>query len=493
MFDSRKIDVYFEETNSIKTPKVFHEKGVSWRRVFKLMLPCVAAALLGVMVVMPNVRKSVDLQDDITIPHKNEMEKLHIEETVFSSTDNKNRVNKVTADSVDETSPGSKIMKIINPQGSIPTDSGVVDIVSDEGFFDQNTNIINLYGDVHAVVDNNTVITSSEVSYDFNTGKGEGNKPVSATGDWGTLDAEAFAYDKNEEILTLKGNNTIKGNGGVLTAHDKTIIYQKENKTVSTGKASVSQKGSDLFADKIIAYFNGSGKRELVRAEAYGNVVIKTPSETAFGKEGVYNPQIGEIILYGSSQERKNDRGFVKIRQGDNVLYAEKMVANLATSGRKDLQNVVALGAVKVVTPKETVTGKEGHYDVSKGEIILYGDFLTTSQKKGRVVIHQGENTLQAEKVTAYLNKGRKKDLQKAIAVGSVEVFTPKGSARGDKGVYSPENHKVELFDNVRIEQNGNFIDGAYAETDLLTSVSRIIGDKNTGGRIHGIFYKTRK
>ena len=494
MSDLKKIDSYFDGRQNLDMRlSSSPQTGISWRRIFKLGLPCVAAALLGVMVIIPNIRKSTDLHDNITLPRKNEIEKLHIEQTVFSSTDNKNRVNKITADSVDETEQGSKIVKIVNPRGSIPTESGVAEISAKEGFFNQNNNILNLDNEVRAVVDDNTVITSSSVRYDFNKEFGWGDEPIKAEGDWGTLSADSFDYDKAKAILTLNGYNKITGNSGTLIANEKTVIYQNENKSVSTGKAKVTQNDSVLRADKIVAYFTESGKKELVRAEAFGNVVVKTPSETAAGKEGYYNPLNGEVVLYGSSRNEKNGSGRVSIRQGENVLYAEKITAYLDTVGKKDLQKVVAVGKVRVVTPGETANGKEGHYNPKTGEIVLYGDYLTTPNKKGFVTIKQGENVLRAEKIIAYLDTSGKKDLQKAVAVGDVRVITPNGEASGDRGVYSPKENKVELFDNVKIEQNGNFIVGAHAQTDLLTSVSRITGDENTGGRIHGTFFKTRK
>lgn len=493
MSDLKKIDSYFDGKQSfdIRTPAQL-QTGVSWRRIFKLGLPCVAAALLGVMVAIPNIRKSIDLRDNITIPRKNEMEKLHIEHTVFSSIDNKNRVNKITADIVDETEAGSKIVKITNPHGQIPTESGIANISAKEGFFNQNNNVLHLNNNVRAVVDNNTIITSSSVRYDFNKEFGWGDEPIKAKGDWGTLSADAFNYDKAKAILTLKGYNKIVGNGGTLTATQETVVYQNENKSVSIGKAKVVHGDSTLRADKIVGYFTEKGKKDLVRAEAFGNVVIKTPSETATGKEGYYNPISGEVILYGYALNDKNKSGLVRIRQGENTLYAEKVTAYLDTAGKKNLQKAIAVGKVRVVTPNETASGKEGHYNPINGEIVLYGDYLTTPDKKGYVTIKQGENVLRAEKIIAYLDTTGKKDLQKAVAVGKVTVKTPDGKASGDKGIYTPKENKVELFDNVKIEQNGNFIIGAHAETNLLTSVSRITGDENTGGRIHGTFFKTR-
>lgn len=494
MFDSQKIDSYFDGKHNLEPQTYIAEQGgVSWRRVFKLSLPCVAAALLGLMIVMPNIRKSVDLQDSITLPRKNEMEKLHIEQTVFSSTDNKNRINKLLADNVEETVAGSKIMDIANPRAAIPTDSGFVNISSQKGSFNQNDNILNLKNNVKAVVDGSTVITTSLVYYDFNNEKGWGDERVEAKGEWGTLEAKAFTFDKKTELLTLKGYNKIVGKGGTLSAQKETQVFQKENKTVSIGGAAVEKDGKTLKADKIIGYFSDSSNKDLVRAEAFGNVVVVSAGETATGKEGFYNPSTGEVILYGSSSDDKNKSGRVSLHQGENVLYAEKITAYLAKDGQKNLQKVVALGNVKVITPGETAVGKEGHYNPEKGEITLYGDFLTSPDKKGYVTIKQGDNTLRAEKIIAYLDMNGKRDLQKAVAVGKVSVTTPSGTAKGDRGVYNPKQNKVELFDNVRIEQNGNFITGAYAETDLLTSVSKISGGKNNGGRIRGIFYKTRK
>lgn len=494
MLDTKKIDSYFDGKKNLSLDSsVVMPKKISWRRVFKLGLPCLAAALLGVMVVMPNIRKNVDLRDNITIPHKNEMEKLHIEQTVFNSTDHKNRVNKIVADSVDETEPGSKLMKIVNPRGSIPTESGIADISAQGGLFNQNNNILELTGDVTAIVDNNTEITSPHVKYDFKKEFGWSDEPVKAKGDWGSMEAQSFEYDKNKSLLVLKGHNKIIGNGGVLSAEEQTLIYQYENKSVSTGKASVAQNNNVMRADKIVGYFTASGKKELVRAEAFGNVVIKTPEETITGKEGHYNPLTGEVVLYGSLTGEKNDSGRVSIRQGNNILYAQKITAYLAVNGKKDLQKAIAVGKVRIVTPSETAAGKEGHYNPLTGEVVLYGNYLTEARKNGFVTIKQGENVLKAEKIIAYLNKGGKKDLQKAVAVGNVSVTTPSGSAVGDRGVYSPQENKVELFDNVRIEQNGNYIEGVHAETDLVTSISRISGDENTGGRIRGKFYKIRK
>lgn len=492
MLDSQKIDSYFDDkvVYNIRTEQK-GSHGVAWRRLIKLTLPCLAAVLLGLMVVMPNIKKSVDFNNNLTMPRKNEMEQLHMEETVFNITDNKNRVNKIVADSVDETKAGSQRYKIINPKGTIPTDTGKTDITADVGFFNQQNNVLELEKNVRAAVNQNTVVTTEAAAYDFDNDKGWGNVAVSADGDWGTMNAEAFTYDKTKELLVLKGKHKITTERGVLTAQKETLIYRNENKTISLGNAVVTQNEKQLYADKIVAYFCESSKKELERVEAYGNVRLISPNETVTGAEGYYDVQNGVAEIFAAPQGKATDNKFADVRQGENRLQAQKLKLYLSTDGANELKEVIASGAVVVTTPTEMIAGNEGYYFPKIGKIEIYGSAKNAREQTGMVMIRQQENTLFARRAEAYLDSNNQ--IKRADAFGNVEIDTPKGSAWGDKGVYNPLENKVELFDNVRLEQNGNFIFGAHAETDLETSVSRITGSEATGGRIRGTFYKKRK
>ena len=412
MLETSKIDSFFDGDVQLKQQPEETPPTSKWSRFVKLGFPCIAAALFGVMVVIPNIKKSVDLRDNITMPRKNELEKLHIEETVFSAVDNKNRVNTVIADSVDEVEPGSQKVKFQNPHGTIPTDEGQIVISADSGYFTQQENILELENNVKAVVHEKTTVNTEYAVYDFNSESGYGNKPIKAVGDWGTLNANEFTYDKKNGLLTLIGHNEIISPKGTLTADKQTQVFQFENKTESLENATLKQNGNVVRADKIIAFFNDSAHKELKRVEAYGNVMITTPAEKAYGDEGYYDPQSGKLELFG---------------------------------------------------------------------------------KKKLVSIRREENMLSAKHLIAFFTKGNKQELTNAEALQSVVITTPKGSASGDRGIYNPQTETVELLGNVRIEQNGNFIVGERAVTDLKTSVSRIIGGEKTGGRISGIFYNRRK
>ena len=154
MFDSRKIDSFFDGDKPFENMptdgKAPMSKGL---RFVKLGFPCLAALLLGLMVVVPSVKKNVDLQDRTTFPRKEELEKLHMEDTVFHFTDGNNRVSEVIAENIDETEPGSNKVKIMHPKGYITTANGKVNIISETGFFNQKENILDLQDNVRVTAD----------------------------------------------------------------------------------------------------------------------------------------------------------------------------------------------------------------------------------------------------------------------------------------------------------------------------------------------------
>lgn len=417
MFDSKKIDDFFNDEKAFENQKtndrVLEPKSL---RFMKLGFPCIAALLLGLMIIVPNIRKNVELNDLATLPRKDELEKLHVEDTVFNITDAKNQVSRLTAVNIDETAPGSQKIKLTEPKGDIATNNGNIAITAQVGFFDRNSNVLELLDSVRAVLDDGSVVTTKSAAYEFDKDFGFGNEKVHAVGDWGTMEADAFTYDKSKELLTLIGHNKIISRKGVLSARDKTQIVRLENKVYAYGEASVKQENVGVVADSIIGLFSQK-TRELQKAEAFGNVKIKTNSETAFGAEGVYDAVNGKIDLYGAPHNTKKD---------------------------------------------------------------------------GRVEIHQNDNVMYASRVEVYLLGSEKKELKKVNAYGGVYIKTPKGTAKGDRGVYNPQTNIVELFDNVIIEQDGNFIKGTHAETNLNTSISRIRAGKDAKGRVSGTFYKKK-
>ena len=220
MFDHEKIDAFFtgeKIANKKSAPNITqHTKIV---RLAKLLLPAAAALLFGLLLLFPSLNDK-EFKIDITRPQKGELEKLHIQNTTFYITDKNNRVNNFTADNVDETSPGSKLVKLTNPKGIMPTSENVwIDIQSPTGYFDQTANSLKLQDNVEMVYSDGMTVNVPDMVFFFADSKGFSDKPVKARGHLGDLDSEGFEFYKDKNILIFTGKthiiideDTLKGN-----------------------------------------------------------------------------------------------------------------------------------------------------------------------------------------------------------------------------------------------------------------------------------------
>ena len=82
MFDFKKLDVFFAE-DSLKKKGRENDRNIVRRtravRLVKLLLPAVAAALAGLLIVLPGLQdRGGDLQLNIAKPKDGELEKLHM-------------------------------------------------------------------------------------------------------------------------------------------------------------------------------------------------------------------------------------------------------------------------------------------------------------------------------------------------------------------------------------------------------------------------------
>ena len=325
MVDLGKIDTYFNKTDAYATKERRTGSKRSRTLLFvKLLMPSVAALLIALIVIMPHWHKDTVLNEyDLTIPKKGEIEKLHAEKAVFTTTDKNGKVSTFTAESMDETEPNSKVIKIILPKGQIPVnDDGVfIDIDSEIGYFDQGQNNVRMEKNVKAVYAGETTVETDEASYDFNTAQAKGEQKVFAYGDWGKLWAEGFAFDKNENILYLQKKSKLVHEDNVLTASKQTRYYQAENKIEAEGNVMLKTPQSTLYANKVIVWFESAKNMSIQKVEAFGNVTVEAEDAVAKAEKGFYVPQKDEIELKGN----------VSIEKDGHIVYGDKAVTNLKT------------------------------------------------------------------------------------------------------------------------------------------------------------------
>lgn len=325
MVDLGKIDTYFNQTDAFSKEK--RRPGKKRSRmllVLKLLMPSIAAALLALIMVLPHWHKNTIINEyDLTVPKKGEIEKMHAEKAVFTTTDKNGKISTFTAESMDETAPNSKIIKIILPKGQIPVneDGAFIDVASEIGYFDQAENNVRMENNVRAVYDGKTTVETDEASYDFKTAYARGDKNVFAFGDWGKLWAEGFAFDKNKNILYLQKKSKLVREDNVLTASKQTRYYMPQNKIEATGNVMLQTPQSTLYADKVIVWLENAKDMSLKKVEAFGHVVVEAKEAIAKANKGQYNPQKDEIELTGN----------VSIEKDSNIVYGDKATTNLKT------------------------------------------------------------------------------------------------------------------------------------------------------------------
>ena len=215
MVDVKEIDSLFNETSqhtAHKTEETFISKHSRRVHLAKLLLPSFAAVLTALLLIFPSLKQDEkSFLFDITLPKKGELEKLHIEKTVLNITDKNNRVNNFTADNIDETEPGSKLIKLQNPDGMMPTsESEWINIKSPTGFYDQKDNTLQLVDNVEIYYSQGMNIYVPDIFYDFKTSIAHSNNKVQAQGEMGDLTSEGFIMDTDKGTLTFIGKTFIK-------------------------------------------------------------------------------------------------------------------------------------------------------------------------------------------------------------------------------------------------------------------------------------------
>ncbi len=212
MSDKQNLDTFFEpevlkeesEENKIN----LHSKRVRRTKVF---LPIVAVFFIGLLLIIPSLRDQIDeLKFDITKPKKGELEKLHVENTVFYITDANNKVSNFNTDHIDETEPSSKIVKLNAPNGKISTKKDSwIDVTSKVGFYNQETKQLSLKEKIDFFFSEGMDLTTTDATFDFHNNRSFGNKRIKGRGYLGEIDSEGFEYFNETKTLILKGKTRI--------------------------------------------------------------------------------------------------------------------------------------------------------------------------------------------------------------------------------------------------------------------------------------------
>ena len=216
---------------------------------------------------------------------------------------------------------------------------------------------------------------------------------------------------------------------------------QKQKLYVARGNARASQGQVTVSANTLTAHYREKNDQstEIWRIDAEGNVQIITPTQKAAGNKGVYDVDNGILILTGSVRlDTKTD----KITARDSLEYWEKR--NLAVA-------------------------------------------------RGNAIAVRGQNRLRADLLTAHFvtDENGKSRVQQLDAFDNIVITTPDEIVRSNRGIYNLDTGVAKLSGSVKITRGKDKLQGAYAEVNLNTGVSKLYGRGAAG--VRGVFMPKKR
>jgi len=200
-------------------------------------------------------------------------------------------------------------------------------------------------------------------------------------------------------------------------------------------------------------------------------------------------------------------RGNATAKRGDLTVHADTLTAHYRdkASGGSEIWQIEADGHVRLQSPGRTVTGDHAVYNldtrilrVTGGDLgvdtgkekltaadsLEYQDGPQIAIARGNATVVQTGRRVRADKMTGHFQRQAdgKLDLVRLEADGNVEVKTPDTYATSNKGDYDLKADIMTLSGNVKVTNAGNQFNGEYAEVNVKTGVSRLLGSASGTG-----------
>jgi lipopolysaccharide export system protein LptA len=281
----------------------------------------------------------------------------------------------------------------------------------------------------------------------------------------------------------------------IIDAEESVVCDETARKCTATGLAKTQKGTSIVYGDILTVHF--TEKRDPTAMTAQGNVRIETPRETAYGDYAHYDVGLDRVRMtgenlrlvspnqtltakdsveywHGKKQGIARGNARLEIQEKNESIQADELIAHFCLSQENDqkmeIEKAEATGHVLASSPTGTVTGDRGIYYAKEKRIDMFGNAL--------VEIPEKKELIQADKIIAYFEPSKdgskKMEIEKVDAVGNVLASSPDGIVTGNRGVYYPKIEFVEMFEDVKITQGDNIIQGQYGRANLKTNLIEI-------------------
>ncbi|RMF74918.1 MAG: hypothetical protein D6740_01655 [Alphaproteobacteria bacterium] len=115
---------------------------------------------------------------------------------------------------------------------------------------------------------------------------------------------------------------------------------------------------------------------------------------------------------------------------------------------------------------------------------------------EGDAEIRQGDLTLRADRIAIRYEAGAKADrptVTRMEAKGHVRLTSPSETVAADWGIYDVTNRMILMGGRVRLQREGNLLEGSRMEIDLDSGLIRLSAEGAGDGRVKGIFRPATK
>lgn len=188
-------------------------RGRNWRysryvSLMKVLLPSLAALLIGLMVAWPQLTRQDDrFSVGFAKLDPKSVDTLSMVNPRYFGSDDKRQLYTVTADVATQADPSAMVIALESPKADVTLKSGKgVVLNADVGYFRQKDQTLDLMGQVDLYHDDGYEMHTSSARVDLAAGTAQGDQPVQGHGPFGQLDAEGFRMTDKGRLVYFTGH-----------------------------------------------------------------------------------------------------------------------------------------------------------------------------------------------------------------------------------------------------------------------------------------------
>lgn len=180
-------------------------------RVLKVLLTALAAVLIGLLALWPQLRSSTDRLRIAFADFDVTSDDLSMMNARYVGTDGNNRPFSVTADAARQRVPGKGKLQLESPQADIHLQDGSWAMVTaDKGEYNPDDRVLNVAGEVRLFHDSGYEFLSKEANIDLERNIVSGSHHITGQGPFGEMEGEGFRFSKDGKMMVLIGKSRLK-------------------------------------------------------------------------------------------------------------------------------------------------------------------------------------------------------------------------------------------------------------------------------------------